>query len=64
MNNQIIRSALIAYLQTELTPLEKEEDLKELEKFQETSKAFWSEFLDRVGLPLLRHSRSTRQWIL
>jgi glycogen debranching enzyme len=45
MNNKIIKAALIAYLNTDLTNSEKEEAIQELERLQETSKQFWADFL-------------------
>lgn len=45
MNDRIIKSALIAYLNTDLTEQEREETIRELESRQETSKEFWANFL-------------------
>ncbi|MFN6475352.1 hypothetical protein [Nostoc sp. DedQUE07] len=47
MNDKIIVSALIAYLNTDLTDQEREDAIKELESRQETSKEFWSNFLSQ-----------------
>lgn len=44
MNDKIIKSALIAYLNTDLTDEERDEVIKELESRQETSKEFWVDF--------------------
>jgi hypothetical protein len=45
MNEKIIKAALIAFLNTDLTDQEREEAIEELERLQETSKQFWADFL-------------------
>ncbi|PHJ69212.1 hypothetical protein VF14_03540 [Nostoc linckia z18] len=47
MNDKIVKAALIAYLQTDLTDEERNEVITELESRQETSKVFWSDFLSQ-----------------
>lgn len=47
MNNEVIKSALVAYLNTELTDAERTAAINELKKFDETYKEFWSEFLSQ-----------------
>lgn len=47
MNNEVIKSALIAYLNAELTDEERIAASNELRKLEEISKSFWSEFLSQ-----------------